>query len=50
MATFTQFVVGVVFGVAPYLVVLHLNIATKKLRGDPLTRWEKFYDERKSKL
>jgi hypothetical protein len=44
-----EYIVVMLLSVIPYFVVLNINITSKKLRGDPLTKWEKTYDEWKEK-
>lgn len=45
-----EYVVVVLLSFVPYFVVLRINIRSKKLRGDPLTKWEKTYDKWQKKL
>lgn len=50
MASFAESVIVLLLIVGPYFVMLNININTKKIRGEQLTRWEKKYEHFKRKL
>jgi hypothetical protein len=50
MDSFAGIVLTVLFIFGPYLFVLNINIMIKKLREEPLTKWEVTYERVKENI